>query len=269
MERVCGIYCINNVINNHKYIGQSVDIYTRWSKEKRLLNKEEKAWNIYLQYAWKKYGAENFEFYILEECDKSMLDEREMYWISYYHTYINDIDCCGYNGTCGGQDAIWKNPWNIGVHYCEEYKEKIRQSMKTYVSNHPERLDLLDEIRTKYWADEENRELRSKKMSERYEDESERDKQRERSINVWKSEEHKKKQKKGMANSRIAKPVICVETGYFFPVCSDAMRWLGKNPSSCDMILRVCRGEKETAYGYHWKFADVIQKSDDLSEIIQ
>ena len=76
----------------------------------------------------------------------------------------------------------------------------------------------------------------------------------------------KKKQKEGMINSKIAKAVVCIETGQLFSVCSDAMRWLGKKPSSCDMILRVCRGEKEEAYGYHWKFANEIQKSSVSNE---
>ena len=268
MEKICGIYCIENLVNGKKYVGQSVDIYSRWNKEKNILKKDEKAWNVYLQNAWKKYGEDNFKFYILERCDEEQLDEREIYWVSYYHTYIGDVECNGYNGTIGGQDAIWKNPWNRGTSYSEEYKEKIRQSMQRYVEQHPDRLELLDEIRTKYWLNEENKKKRSQKMIERYQDQSEREKQRDRSIELWSSDEHKKRQKEGMIHSRIAKPVICIETGRLFPVCSDAMRWLGRNPKSCNMILKVCRGEKETAFGYHWKFANENIKSDASNESI-
>ena len=44
-----------------------------------------------------KYGIENFEFSIVEECDKSLLDDRECYWIRFYDSYNN-----GYNATIGG-----------------------------------------------------------------------------------------------------------------------------------------------------------------------
>ena len=34
----------------------------------------------------KDYGIENFNFEIIEECDKIYLNEREEYWIIYYNT---------------------------------------------------------------------------------------------------------------------------------------------------------------------------------------
>ena len=47
-----------------------------------------------------KYGIENFEFSIVEECDKSLLDDRECYWIRFYDSYNK-----GYNCTLGGQNG--------------------------------------------------------------------------------------------------------------------------------------------------------------------
>lgn len=43
------------------------------------------------------YGIENFSFDILEECSTELLDEKEIYYISYYNSYHN-----GYNRTAGG-----------------------------------------------------------------------------------------------------------------------------------------------------------------------
>lgn len=86
-----GIYKITNLINNHIYVGQSIDIKRRF--------REHKSENsLVVDKAIKKYGVENFSFEIIEECDSSMLDEREKYWIAFY-------DSCriGYNCTYGGQ----------------------------------------------------------------------------------------------------------------------------------------------------------------------
>ena len=38
MDKVCGIYCIENLINSKKYIGQSVDIKSRFKKHISLLD---------------------------------------------------------------------------------------------------------------------------------------------------------------------------------------------------------------------------------------
>ena len=56
-----GIYCIENTINNKKYIGQSVEIENRWSKHRSELNKN-KHDNDYLQKSWNKYGEKILNF---------------------------------------------------------------------------------------------------------------------------------------------------------------------------------------------------------------
>ena len=54
-----------------------------------------------LYQAFVKYGIKNFTIETIEECENNMLDDREIYWISYYDSFNN-----GYNATRGGQSAL-------------------------------------------------------------------------------------------------------------------------------------------------------------------
>ena len=78
-----GIYKITNLVNNKVYIGQADNIYKRIEKHKNALIGNYHV-NKHLQNSWNKYGADNFCFEILEECDSKNLTEREQYWINYY-----------------------------------------------------------------------------------------------------------------------------------------------------------------------------------------
>ena len=97
-----GIYKITNKINNQSYIGQSVDIEKR--KKEHLRNISDYNLNNSIYQALRKYGQENFSFEVLEECNKEELNDKEVYWISFYDSYNN-----GYNMTPGGDF----NPSNV------------------------------------------------------------------------------------------------------------------------------------------------------------
>jgi group I intron endonuclease len=87
-----GIYKIVNKINGKVYIGQSINIEKRFYEHRRGLSKKKKYINIYLQRAWKKYGSENFDFKIIEECERNKLNERECFWISQYKNNCYNIE---------------------------------------------------------------------------------------------------------------------------------------------------------------------------------
>lgn len=97
-KKICGIYCIECKIDGKKYIGLSRDIYERWKQHKKEL-KCNRHINRHLQFAWNKYGEENFSFYILEECVSEILGEREIYYIQKYDSLNQSA---GYNLTSGG-----------------------------------------------------------------------------------------------------------------------------------------------------------------------
>lgn len=89
------IYKIVNIVNNKIYIGKSkynlVDYYGS---------------GLQIVAAIKKYGKENFEKHILEECCEEIVNEREIYWIDILNSTNSNI---GYNISKGGDggDHYW------------------------------------------------------------------------------------------------------------------------------------------------------------------
>lgn len=124
-----GIYKITNTLNNKCYIGQSIDIETRWKQHAYNATheiKKEKGRKLYE--AFHSFNLENFVFEIIEECEmiQKTLNERERYWISYYNSYED-----GYNMTRGGQgeDSWIYNPAIICQLWDEGYSTKEIQEI--------------------------------------------------------------------------------------------------------------------------------------------
>lgn len=95
-----GIYKYTNKINGNSYIGQSVKLNRRKIEHStNYCNPLSKEYNSTIHQAFRKYGYENFDYEILEECTTDELDDREIYFIDLYDTYYN-----GYNNTKGGDN---------------------------------------------------------------------------------------------------------------------------------------------------------------------
>lgn len=96
-----GIYKIENLINHKIYVGQSRKIEKRWTNHKSsAFNQKEHNYKSPLYRAFRKYGIENFQFSILEECSIEELNQKEIYWINFYNSFFN-----GYNLTFGGDGS--------------------------------------------------------------------------------------------------------------------------------------------------------------------
>ena len=81
-----GIYKITNINNQMVYIGQAVNIGSRWRTHvKRGLKAEEGTSNRLYTALWED-GVENFTFQVVEFCDRKDLTEREKFYISFYNT---------------------------------------------------------------------------------------------------------------------------------------------------------------------------------------
>jgi len=111
------VYEITNKINGKSYIGQ----YSGKSFEKYFGSGK------LIKHAIKKYGINNFEKIILEECsNKEELNEKEIFWIGKKQTIKN-----GYNLTEGGTGGDLSN----FIEYNEEWVDKQRKKAKHYWEN--------------------------------------------------------------------------------------------------------------------------------------
>lgn len=251
----CGIYCIENIINNKKYIGKAIDIYNRIASHIYALKVKSKDENRYLISAWHKYGRENFKYWVVEylSVDEELLKARELYWIEYYNTTDRDS---GYNLRKDSSTRMIvheetkqklsesvkgeKNP-NFGHKWSEELKQymselkkqQYREGIQRYI---PENTQKGIAVRNQHW--QENPELKDK-MREKLKIKNTKyrifqyDKQG-NLIRIW---------------------------DYLTDIIKENPTYKKHN------IYAVCSGEKASMYGYVWKKVlndDIVQT--DLKE---
>ncbi len=128
---ICGIYKIQNLINNKIYIGQSTDIKTRWYKHKCAQD------DFYIHRALRKYGINNFSFDIIEECKKEELNKKEKYYINLYNSLIPN----GYNMIDGGSNEAGLSKrksicqYDLQGKYIQTYSSILEAERKTGINN--------------------------------------------------------------------------------------------------------------------------------------
>jgi group I intron endonuclease len=162
------IYKITNKINNKVYIGCTIT-----SLEKRyyehLYRCFKTDYKSKLYNSIKKYGEENFEIELIEECDVNKIYETEKKYIEQYDSFKN-----GLNGTFGGEGCL-------GYKHSPEIRKKISKKTKEGDSHKGKTYDILygekgenekqkrKESVKKYWGNltEEDKEVRIKKLKEK------------------------------------------------------------------------------------------------------
>lgn len=99
-----GIYKVTNLVDGKIYIGQSKNIGQRWTKHRcSPFNTNSEQYDTPFYRAIRKYGIDNFQFEVIEQCPIESLNDREIYWINFYDS--NNLNK-GYNLTAGGQNAV-------------------------------------------------------------------------------------------------------------------------------------------------------------------
>lgn len=289
-----GIYKITNTINGKCYIGQSVNLKNRIKMHKSMIkhNNED---NEYLRKSTKKYGYKNFKIEIIKYCKEEELDFYEKYYIDYYKSYKREN---GYNIELGGstnkhlsKEQIEKmrktkkgklmgkeNPFYGKTHtletknkisekhknnkYCvgrfmsKETREKIGKANKLRGAKAVECYSRNGDYITEYKSINEACESLNYKSStaisqccigKRYT----------ACKFQWKFKNDEKiitklviKRKNG---GKPKKRILCVETNEIYESISEATR-----DKKASEIWRVLKGERKTAGGYHWKYADEV-----------
>lgn len=111
------IYCIRNLVNGKRYVGQTKNLTRR---KKQHFYEAPRRCDHPMARAVRKYGRENFEVVIVEECDDAIVDERERYWIAEFRTTEYEF---GYNCEDGG---------NACKTLSEATRRKVSESRKIW-----------------------------------------------------------------------------------------------------------------------------------------
>lgn len=108
----CGIYKIENVLDGKFYIGQTIRLSSRFSQHRnRLANNKHD--NPHLQYAWNKYGGNQFIFKLILICEKDELTYYEQALVNALNPAYNIRRVC--------VDS------NRGIKYSEERRKKMSE----------------------------------------------------------------------------------------------------------------------------------------------
>ena len=161
-----GIYVIKNSINGKVYVGKSKNCYKRLHQHLSDIKIDNRNYNEnpHLLNAFKKYGFDNFEYYLLEKFKENdinleeILSVRELYWINELDSLNRDK---GYNlrydsnGKCFCSEETRlkikeraKKDWENGCHH--DHSDKLKEYWKDNTERKLQQSKLMSKVKTKY-----------------------------------------------------------------------------------------------------------------------
>lgn len=212
--QVPGIYLITNMMNGKVYVGQSTNLYKRYSRHARSVNHPDQ-YNRPIVAAFMKYGIHNFEFSILELVSVDLLTVREQFWIDTMRSYDRRL---GYNACpAAGSTA--------GFKQSEETRRRVAKasSLRTMSA----------EARAKIAASRIGKPLPA---------------------NVRLKISQAKLGTRVLTKRGVQVAQLCLETGLVLSVfrsASEASRSVPK--TNFANILKVCKGGGRSCGGYGWR----------------
>lgn len=267
------IYKITNNINNKVYIGQTKNLTKyRWQHHIwKASHPEKEDTNYPLYRAMRKYGIINFSCEELEQINNELLNERERYWIEYYHSYTPN----GYNCDLGGAGASKFNHKEILDYFLSEGQHNATQTANYFKCSLVTVLKILESNNLKgngrcqpvYQIDRNTGEIINQFQSLT---------EVEKILGlhktqVWSAVNGQAKTAGGYCwckiqdidnfdlqqqNDKKQVKIICKETGKIFSSYAKAVQWLkengySKNPSHSN-LNKVVNKPNRTAYKFHW-----------------
>jgi group I intron endonuclease len=148
--KLASIYKIESKIDGKVYVGSTVNFKNRY-KHHRTQLRANRHHSRHLQFAWNKYGEDNFWFEIIDECDSKDRVITEQYWMNSYNSYNQER---GYNINPTAESCL-------GRVHTEETKAKMSQSQKGKIFSEEHRRRISEAQIGKTYSDDYK-----KKMSE-------------------------------------------------------------------------------------------------------
>lgn len=166
-----GIYCIENLINGKKYIGQSKNIAQRRSEHRRSLVGGYH-YNEHMQRSFNKYGIESFSFTVVKLCRAEDLDNLEEFYIKEYNTLDKTV---GYNRSKGGHKPLLSEASKRkisetrirrirdgrivlgGYKFTDTQRERMSESRLRFIEDNPGYTEVLSESKATISVDEVRR----------------------------------------------------------------------------------------------------------------
>lgn len=299
-----GIYRIENLINHKNYIGQTTQMNIRWGVHKRIaFEPNAVSYNYPLYKAIRKYGLNNFNFTVLEECAEQELDEKEISWIKHFNSYGSN----GYNQTAGGNGYRKAPPGQVIELFKQGYT--IDEISLYFDTASRTIIDILHNVNLGYMSQEEKNKIQPEcKIVEQYDLEGNllniyySEGAAAKAVNtsrsaissachthgsingyIWKFQndnftgeqiaeklkmaEQKRKEKVTIAiQKRCSKKVNqYTPDGQYLQTYSSVAEAGRSLGKGHGCIARVCRGEGKLSYGFIWKYAsDEYPIGEDL-----
>lgn len=221
------IYAIKRKdINKIVYIGQTIRNYkVRWQQHKQVAKSADSS-KYALYAAIQKLGVDNFYPILIEQCDNSILNEREQYWIKHYQTKVENG---GYNLTDGGDANSERQKkhifrYSLDGKYIDEFDSiaDAAWELQVPVSGIGKAANgQLNQSHGYRWSF-----IKKDFLTKKYKSNSKEIKQ-------------------------FSKEGIYIKT---FPSARQAAIEVANNPKGVSNISAVARGERQTAYGFKWTY---------------